>query len=649
MFVVVVGGSFSPSDVQLVVFVAMPIASAPCSRYAYYYLYKTRDVLKRHGFPPKVPEPVEEPFFRIGSIVFKGDISASIQSRPLQKEIAVVKLDMESFDDLYQEIQQRSYDNHVHYGKRGCTPGEVVTLLRTYLSRKSQPFMVIPENEEGVVGGSAQSDPTPKESQHEKIRGPSSSPKQRRQDDNNIDTPFVIGAPFSSVQNQGRFAPKRSVPTVSKFGIATSIARGGSSSSTTSSDEWDGETDEDEAAAMIGKDREVTETEDESQEEEDEVEDELNILDDNDEEYDEVEEEDEDEPALLHETEADSVQDFSEEDDSELEDDNEDDTEVGATIRAQEEAVLEEQIVAGMATTDDERSAFVDHMEFADAYDEGETTTGTVEDPTPVIAPGGGDGDDSDDGGDKVEETTTVATSTSRTEPEQDEPSSLPASVYEITEEMESILRKNLKYSKADIAVMRPDIAAIVVANSIQKPQEGMPPNFYKEGAVSSSSNSLRLGKVIKVTIVGVVAVGVATTAAGRVGLVDLDDFVTVLGKIPAALAKLAAIPAAISSLLFSRGQGQPTLRIEESKSQSSSASTATAEPTIEEEQEEDDDNPSDVGAGQAQIESVDDVRAHSVKPYSHGAPVENLDHTWLDKLITKIGRAFKGFFSIKI
>ena len=74
--------------------------------------------------------------------MLKGDIFASIQSRPLQKEIAVFKLDMGSFEDLYQQIRQLSYDNYMEYGRLGCTPEEIITLLRTYFANKSQQLMV---------------------------------------------------------------------------------------------------------------------------------------------------------------------------------------------------------------------------------------------------------------------------------------------------------------------------------------------------------------------------------------------------------------------------------------------------------------------------------------------------------------------------
>jgi hypothetical protein len=101
-----------------------------------------RDELKRLGFPPTLPPPPEEELVRIGSIDLSGDICATLQSRPLKKEIAVIRLDMDSsLHDLDRDIRKRSEENLLQLGKRGCTPREVFDLIRTYVDRKSKQIV----------------------------------------------------------------------------------------------------------------------------------------------------------------------------------------------------------------------------------------------------------------------------------------------------------------------------------------------------------------------------------------------------------------------------------------------------------------------------------------------------------------------------
>ena len=453
------------------------------------------------------------------------------------------------------------------------------------------------------------------------------------------DVPFVIGAPYVPLSNQGRFSSERVNPIVANFGIARNpIPRGGSSGNHRPTDEehsdgWGGDYDEDETTIPLDDSEEKTEAEDDTEEEE--VGGGLADAED----YEEAEDEDEigfiakddatgvvsdDEQVLLDETR--SLQDYDEDNDVDLDDGDE--TEVDETIPSQGVG-LDEHMVANVATTDDESSAFVDRMELADAYDEGETTTGGVDDASPLISPGGGDRHNEDD----VDYEDPQASATVESVPVRELQSN---AIDSITQEMESILRKELKYTKGDVEAMRPDIAAVVVANRVQRPTEGMPPNFYKAGVVPSSK-SLRLNNVLKVTI-AVAAIGVVTSAAGNSGIVDTDDFMNVLGRFPSAF---AAIPAAVASIFSTNGDitsAVPSGKITESTS-------SAAEPIVEVESEAEEGG----GGDGEQDHYSNDERAHSVKPFTHSAPEEDLDHTWLDKLITKIENAIKGFFNMKI
>ena len=50
-----------------------------------------------------------------------------------------------------------------------------------------------------------------------------------------------------------------------------------------------------------------------------------------------------------------------------------------------------------------------------------------------------------------------------------------------VDEEQQMILEKQLKYTKEEIQAMKPNLAAVVVANKIKCPKNGMPLHFYKD------------------------------------------------------------------------------------------------------------------------------------------------------------------------
>jgi hypothetical protein len=285
------------------------------------------------------------------------------------------------------------------------------------------------------------------------------------------------------------------------------------------------------------------------------------------------------------------------------------------TMTTQEEVPLEDRMATSMATTDDESSAFVDRMELADAYDEGETTTGGMEDAaSPAIAHGGGD-DDGDGGMPSAPASSEeVATNAPPLE--------------EITKEVKEILRKKLKYTAKEVEAMRPEIADYVVAKNVLRPDEGMPPNFYKKDM--GPSPQPKLLKTALKAVVAVAAVGAAAFFVSDSGVFDLDNFdVDVLlnwmGKLPAAI---AGVPAVLASMV-------PSIKIGPTSEETASAppeDTTDEEPDIvKEEKSEEDDN------------------AHSIKPFTHDKPEEDQDKTWLDKGLSAIENAIKGFLNMKI
>ena len=108
-----------------------------------------RNDLKKAGFPPEFPE--EDPkkstdassFVRIGSIDLTGAITADLKSKPLKKDIATVKWDLDAFDALDKEIRKLSKKNKAKLGRAGCTTDELYALIQTYFGRKLREFLTI--------------------------------------------------------------------------------------------------------------------------------------------------------------------------------------------------------------------------------------------------------------------------------------------------------------------------------------------------------------------------------------------------------------------------------------------------------------------------------------------------------------------------
>jgi hypothetical protein len=262
-------------------------------------------------------------------------------------------------------------------------------------------------------------------------------------------------------------------------------------------------------------------------------------------------------------------------------------------------------------TTDDENSyAFVDRMELADAYDEVDTTAdpedATLAAVTAATAIGGGDNAAA---AVAVEEALAVASAEEElAEAAVEDPA---ANILEITDDMKKAL-KELKYKSREVALMRPDVAAELAGKGLQRPPEGIPKNWYIEGARPTTSlpaNALKMA-VALVALGGVTVMGLKGD-----GLPDVGGL-------------LGAIPAVLKSML-------PAKSASTSTPGAISSTTAVVEevPQAEKEAKEDEDHP------------------QSVKPFSQDVPAyeEDLDKSWLDKGITKIENLIKAFFNAKI
>lgn len=120
----------------------------------------TRNVLKKNGFPPELPE--EDPkkfgkssssssFVRIGSIDLSGNVVALLKSRPLKKNLAEVKFALDTFDTLDDQIKAQSLENLANTGKRGCTTEELYSLIQAYVGGILK--QVLADTFDDVTGG----------------------------------------------------------------------------------------------------------------------------------------------------------------------------------------------------------------------------------------------------------------------------------------------------------------------------------------------------------------------------------------------------------------------------------------------------------------------------------------------------------------
>jgi len=251
--------------------------------------------------------------------------------------------------------------------------------------------------------------------------------------------------------------------------------------------------------------------------------------------------------------------------------------------------------IANINTDDENSSAFVDRMELADAYDEVEAVADDQEEDsalaavTAATAIGGGD--------DSIPEDEAVAE-----EDAQDESSAV--APLELSKETKDTL-KGLKYKSREIDQLRPEVATELAEKGLQRPQEGIPENWFVEGA--SCGVSIR-DQALKISMV-LAALGGLAFVGGKGDIGEL----------------IAGIPSVLKSLL-------PAKSVPVAQS-TSPLITETEVSLVEEQEEKEDDHP------------------HSVKPNSSSPPAyeEDLDKSWLDKVITTVGNAFKAFWNAKI
>lgn len=203
--------------------------------------------------------------------------------------------------------------------------------------------------------------------------------------------------------------------------------------------------------------------------------------------------------------------------------------------------------------------------------------------------------------------------------------------ITEISDEMKQVLCNELEYTKREIKLMRPDVAAMVVYNRLIRPGEGMPPNFYVEGAGPPSFLQENLPKIC----LGIALATATGFAYGRIkeGDVDLSEVTDALKTIPKAfVAATAAIKGKVVGVLPSKKK-PVSMHGAIMAMPGEVMDVEVVEETI---------------GGSKTYEEKDDT-VHSLKPGTKEGPKLDEDKSALDKVLTKIEEAIKAFFRITI
>jgi hypothetical protein len=170
-------------------------------------------------------------------------------------------------------------------------------------------------------------------------------------------------------------------------------------------------------------------------------------------------------------------------------------------------------------------------------------------------------------------------------------------------------LIKDLKYNRREVKFMKPEIAFLVAEKQLPRPVEGIPPHWL---VAQPKSGIVR--KVLALTLTAV-AIVVATQK------LDVQEF---------DLSEIWRRPKAVSSS-SSSSRSDPFDLFEVTEEMEGASSTEEEIKPVNE-----------------HVNSVGDVHPHSIKPGQHSVQ-DDLDTTWLDKLITSIERKVQAFFRMKL
>jgi len=303
---------------------------------------------------------------------------------------------------------------------------------------------------------------------------------------------------------------------------------------------------------------------------------------------------------------------------AEMEELEEEDSDVAE--EPQDDVIFQEEILVQVGKSENEEDtrllAATTDGELAD--DEGGDCVSTPEDASELAAVAAGGAAVA------IEEEESVADEGADQEARDKEDTGLQETV-EISDEMKDVLRNELHYTARDVRLMRPEIASMVVYNRLIRPIEGMPRNWYIEGAGPVDPRRKKIELAAKWA--ACVAVGILARTAYEKQEIDLTG---VTDSLRGAIAGLSTIPKAFTSA------GQ---QIKE---------TAVAALPSHDEQSESS-SPSEKTFSEEEMQEMEDEVVHSVKPGTKKVPNRHEDKTALDKFLTKIEDLIKGFFRIEI
>ena len=310
-------------------------------------------------------------------------------------------------------------------------------------------------------------------------------------------------------------------------------------------------------------------------------------------------------------------------------DDEKEDEEAEAVQQQQEASSYPADVVVDDPSIDDDSSAFVDRMELADAYDEGETTPGETEADTTSkssISVPVAEADDDNEEVIVLEETKDAAKKSSpvRLNTQQAPP---------IDKEMMKLLVKQLNYRRREVNAMKHDIVAMVAAKRLHRPLEGIPSHWFRNDDASKPFKAAR--NVITRFLIPISAGTLFLWAS----MAQRDSGIEFTGtehfsqpSIPSVAEPDAKVPA-YDAAESTATTGATAFETQEEEDETAASPLATPKESVKHVNEH--------------VGSLYDPHPHSVKPGQ--PPQDELDVTWLDKGITAVENRIKSFLRMEL
>ena len=214
------------------------------------------------------------------------------------------------------------------------------------------------------------------------------------------------------------------------------------------------------------------------------------------------------------------------------------------------------------------------------------------------------------------------------------------AQVAKVTSDMEKVLIKELQYTKADVASMKPDHAAIAVQKRLRRPWEGIPANWYKPGSGPTNHGASTIQKVLpKLVLSGLIgAVVVRSSLNGQLDFADLLSSVESLKERFRSPAPLIATASVTPSTTDETAPREPLINQKAETDSFEASITPTTRTTLE----------ADPLPVNEHVNALGEPHAHSIRPGLEPSNEDELDVTWLDKAITAFSRKLRSMFGRK-